>query len=1052
MPVITGTEGNDILVGTADNDELYGLGGDDIIDGAAGSNVIDAGRGNDRVIIRESSNQDYSIMDGGEGHDIMDLSSMTSRVIVSFSLGGTAGPSPNSFGAVGATRFNNALNFEEVRTGSSFDFVQVSDWTKSIIVRTGAGDDEIYSGSGADTLYGEDGNDRIEAGGGDDYISGGAGNDVIIGGDGNDLIDVTSGADTINGGGGDDIVRAMSVAIGTPAPIPNKFDGGQGFDTFDFSAINLFPQAFWSYNSTTQTISVANYELNNVERLIGTSGKDIFNFSFLTFAVTIEAGSGDDSVTGSSQNDSLYGGAGNDRISGNGGADRLYGEAGDDLIELNYQGTGIGIIDGGDGTDTLRSFASSGNEIDLLLGTARNFAPGLSFSVSGIENVELFGASTVNGDNNANQIYFNPQGIGSGSLVVDGRGGNDVLIGGASSDLLRGGGDDDKVDGGGGEDQLFGDDGNDILIGRSGNDTLNGGLGIDTADYSAAAAGVTARLDIGTASNDGDGGSDTLAGIENLTGSAFDDLLFGNATANVLQGGLGRDTILGLGGDDILIGGAGAVNELYGGTGDDRYVLSVVDTIIENANEGIDTVETSVLATYSLGSNFDNLTYSGSAAFTGIGNALNNVMTGGTGNDVLTGAGGNDTLNGGLGIDTADYSAAAAGITARLDIGAASNDGDGGSDTLAGIENLTGSTFDDLLFGNATANVLQGGLGRDTILGLGGDDTIMGGAGAANELYGGVGDDTYVVENRSDSIVENAGEGTDTVLSALFQINLSANVERLTYTGTGSFTGVGNGIANVITGGTQRDVLLGLGGDDILIGGTGAANELYGGAGDDTYIMDVGDTVIEGVGDGTDTVHLRGLQTLTLGANVENLSVIGTGNYVANGNALNNVMTGGTGNDVLTGAGGNDTLVGGLGTDTAVLSGLRADYTITAVTGGWTVRDNTAGRDGTDTLTGIEQLRFSDGTTFALGASALSTFSTAVLINEDEYLLASVEGTPFYMSLQNVMDDFGVWNQDPTLEGNNNLQSGMTFLGTSYAIYDDGWLGHTTLGQDFWYM
>jgi serralysin len=136
-----------------------------------------------------------------------------------------------------------------------------------------------------------------------------------------------------------------------------------------------------------------------------------------------------------------------------------------------------------------------------------------------------------------------------------------------------------------------------------------------------------------------------------------------------------------------------------------------------------------------------------------------------------------------------------------MDTQSASNDGDGGSDTFSSIENLTGSAFDDLLVGDANANILSGGLGRDVIIAGGGNDIINGGAGVPNELYGGAGDDTYIVEERTDSIIENAGEGIDTVLSALFQINLSANVENLTYTGTGTFTGVGNAVGNTITGG-----------------------------------------------------------------------------------------------------------------------------------------------------------------------------------------------------------------------------------------------------------
>ncbi|RZJ40319.1 MAG: calcium-binding protein, partial [Brevundimonas sp.] len=259
-----------------------------------------------------------------------------------------------------------------------------------------------------------------------------------------------------------------------------------------------------------------------------------------------------------------------------------------------------------------------------------------------------------------------------------------------------------------------------------------------------------------------------------------------------------------------------------------------------------------------------------------------------------------------------------------------------------------------------------------------------GGADVPNELYGGTGNDTYIVEHRSDSIVELAGEGIDTVLTALFQVNLSANVENLTYTGTGTFTGVGNAIGNTIRGGAQRDVLLGQGGNDILIGGTGAANELYGGEGDDYYILQVADTVIEGAGAGNDTVDAR-ISTYTLGANIENLIYGGSGNFTGTGNSLNNLIVGGAGNDVLRGGGGNDTIQGGEGSDTVLLAGIASQYTITVEGMGYRVVDNTAGRDGSLLLTSIETLRFSDGSTQTLTAPAPGAPEAQTLTGKDIY-------------------------------------------------------------------
>jgi Ca2+-binding RTX toxin-like protein len=520
-------------------------------------------------------------------------------------------------------------------------------------------------------------------------------------------------------------------------------------------------------------------------------------------------------------------------------------------------------------------------------------------------------------------------------------------VGTANADTLSGTTGADTIDGLGGDD---------ILSGRAGNDILNGNTGNDTASYASAAAGVTARLNLGTASNDGDGGSDTFVSIENLTGSAFIDLLVGNGIANVLNGGLGADTLLGLGGNDILIGGTGANNTLQGGLGDDLYVVDANDTVIELSGEGTDTVQTS-RTTYLLRTHVENLQYTGSAAFRGTGNAADNTIEGGSGNDVLIGRGGNDRLDGNGGTDTADYSAAAGAVTASLLAGAASNDGDGGTDVLGEIENLTGSAFADSLTGSAGANVLNGGSGHDVLAGRGGNDVLNGGAGTDTADYSGAagGVDLKLALNTA----TNDGDGGSDTFISIENITGSAFNDTLS----------GDGLANVINGGLGADFLQGLGGNDTLIGGAGTANQLQGGLGDDTYVVDANDTIVEFSGEGTDTVQTsRNFQPLA--ANVENLTFTGTGNFTGIGNALANVITGGAGNDSLTGGLGNDTLNGGAGTaDMMVVQGLVGSYTVTDLGGGsYRIVDAVGGRDGTDTTTGVELIRFSNGATVALAS------------------------------------------------------------------------------------
>ncbi|MDO3437073.1 protease, partial [Rhizobium sp. CBN3] len=140
--------------------------------------------------------------------------------------------------------------------------------------------------------------------------------------------------------------------------------------------------------------------------------------------------------------------------------------------------------------------------------------------------------------------------------------------------------------------------------------------------------------------------------------------------------------------------------------------------------------------------------------------------------------------------------------------------------------------------GNTLVNTITGGAGNDTLDGGIGNDTLNGGAG----------NDIYVVDSAGDIVNEAVGAGTDEIRTALAAYSIAAlvNVENLTYTGSASFSGTGNALANTITGGTGNDTLNGGGGADSLIGGEG----------DDTYVVDHGgDIVTEAADAGTDTVR-----------------------------------------------------------------------------------------------------------------------------------------------------------------------------------------------------
>ena len=222
--------------------------------------------------------------------------------------------------------------------------------------------------------------------------------------------------------------------------------------------------------------------------------------------------------------------------------------------------------------------------------------------------------------------------------------------------------------------------------------------------------------------------SETLSGTafaDTISGGRGNDFLFGLAAADLLDGGRGNDQLNGGSGNDTMMGGKG--HDIY-------FVDSAGDQIIEFANEGGDTVRTT-LASFALGNNLENLTFVGSGKFTGNGNARANVISGGGDSDTLSGAGGNDRLNGGNGRDNLN-----------------GGDGDDTLDGGSGRDQLAGANGNDILFGRDFNDRLDGGPGQDALDGGAGEDTLIGGAG--NDHLSGVGGNDHL----------DGGEGDDTLI------------------------------------------------------------------------------------------------------------------------------------------------------------------------------------------------------------------------------------------------------------------------------------------------
>jgi Ca2+-binding RTX toxin-like protein len=288
--------------------------------------------------------------------------------------------------------------------------------------------------------------------------------------------------------------------------------------------------------------------------------------------------------------------------------------------------------------------------------------------------------------------------------------------------------------------------------------------------------------------------------------------IIGTNSNDVLTGGRGDDTLTGLAGNDRLTGGEGqdlldggtGIDTMIGGTGNDTYSVDVAgDVVTELANEGTDTVQAAI--TYTLGSNVENLTLTGTSAINGTGNSLDNVLTGNSAANILTGGAGNDTYIVGAGDTVVEN------LTNGTDIVVSSVTWTLVSNlenlTLTGTANIngTGNVLNNVLVGNSGANALDGGSGNDTVDGGDGNDSLIGGSGD-DTLLGGIGNDQ--LNSGSGNDVLNGGDGIDS-------LDGGSGDDRL-------FGGAGN---DTLTGGSGADQFTGSTGNDVLMGGSG--NDVY---------------------------------------------------------------------------------------------------------------------------------------------------------------------------------------------------------------------------------
>jgi trimeric autotransporter adhesin len=604
--------------------------------------------------------------------------------------------------------------------------------TNGFDVLIGTGDsDDIFGLDGNDTIVGQGGNDTINGGNGNDQLRGEDGDDSLIGGEGDDTLDGGAGIDNVNAGDGDDAITLTS---------NDTIDGGVGTDRLLVSLLGVTVSAGIVFNheniSFSQLQTIFSSQISNVEIVEFSNLTNLDDVVFLgstyTRSASINGGAGNDTITGGASGDTLNGAAGDDILAGGDGSDTLRIEDGNGTITVNtatglatgterngsdqiagferydlfgqtinfigssasetVQGSGTNVtLEGGAGNDTYILTQAVATIIEAVDGGTldRVF---VSTSFTQPLNVEFLGF--VFGANGNFNLTGNVQ-----NNTINGNNGNNILRGEDGDDVITAAGGNDVVLGGNGNDIINGDAGDDILAGGDGNDTLTGGAGanqyiggigndiyIVAAATTAEAVGNTlfeaagegldeVRVTLGVFSLDWFGSSE----LERLTATDNGNhgALIGNAFGNVITGGTGTDELFGRDGNDILNGGSGAANAMYGQQGDDRYVVGAVgDSVIEFAGEGIDQVEAQV-ANFTLGANIENLIFTGGAtARIGVGNDLANIIRGESGadslngldgDDIITGRSGADILQGGNGADQFRYDGGEAGMDRILD-------------------------------------------------------------------------------------------------------------------------------------------------------------------------------------------------------------------------------------------------------------------------------------------------------------------------------------------------------------------------------------------------
>ncbi|WP_439613216.1 beta strand repeat-containing protein [Reyranella sp.] len=559
----------------------------------------------------------------------------------------------------------------------------------------------------------------------------------------------------------------------------------------------------------------------------------------------------------------------------------------------------------------------------------------------GVDNLTFIGEGAFEGTGNdiANTITGGASGdmlsgLGANDTLV-GLDGDDLLIGGLGADLLNGGAGGDyasyrnataaltvsladpsantgealgdtfisieRIEGSAFDDILTGDATDNTLRGGLGADTLNGGAGRDTASYFYATTGLTVSLAV-PGNNTGEAIGDTYVSMESISGSAFDDILTGDA---------GDNFFFGNGGADQLDGGAGFDYASYRNA--TAAVTAFLDDTIHNTGEAEGDTYISIEGLS--GSNFND---------TLVGDAANNWLEGGLGFDIL---------NGGAGVDWAAYFNATSGVRASL-LEPWTNTGEA-ADAYTSIEGLGGSRFDDILIGDGFDNYLRGGLGADYLDGGNGFDfaeyqnaTVGVTASLANSAVnaGEAAGDTYVnlegiIGTSSDDILIGNSLDNNWLIGLGGADYLDGGI------GNNDFAAYSNAATAVTASIADQSINTGDAAGDVYVSieslsGTSFNDILIGDSGNNTFRGRLGADQLNG-GDGFDFAEYLnstiGL-TVSLATPIANTGEAAGDTYDSieglSGSNFNDNLIGDSGNNTLFGRAGGDIFYGGVGNDT----------------------------------------------------------------------------------------------------------------------------------------